>query len=68
MSEPAARPDYTRLLAGGFDLRGRAAFVPGGYGGIGEAAQVELTGEQAGVVGAFRRAIAHPFSPSAGRR
>jgi gluconate 5-dehydrogenase len=37
MSEPAARPDYARLLAGGFDLRGRAAFVPGGYGGIGEA-------------------------------
>ncbi len=38
MSDAApARPDYARLLAGGFDLRGRVAFVPGGYGGIGEA-------------------------------
>jgi len=38
MSETASsRPDYARLLAGGFDLGGRVAFVPGGYGGIGEA-------------------------------
>jgi len=37
MSKPAARPDYPRLLAGQSDLRGRTAFVPGGYGGIGEA-------------------------------
>jgi len=31
------RPDYARLLAGQASLRGRVAFVPGGYGGIGEA-------------------------------
>jgi gluconate 5-dehydrogenase len=38
MSDSAPeRPDYARLLAGQFDLRGRAAFIPGGYGGIGEA-------------------------------
>jgi NAD(P)-dependent dehydrogenase (short-subunit alcohol dehydrogenase family) len=37
MSTAAPRPDFTRLLAGQFDLRGRTAFVPGGYGGIGEA-------------------------------
>ena len=36
-NDASTRPDYARLLAGGFDLGGRAAFVPGGYGGIGEA-------------------------------
>ena len=34
---PAARPDYARLLAGQASLRGRTALVAGGYGGIGEA-------------------------------
>ncbi|MEO8154437.1 MAG: SDR family oxidoreductase [Rhizobacter sp.] len=29
--------DFTQSLAGLFDLRGRVAYVPGGYGGIGEA-------------------------------
>jgi len=29
--------DFTQSLAGLFDLRGRGAYVPGGYGGIGEA-------------------------------
>jgi len=33
----APGPDYPRLLAGASSLRGRTAFVPGGYGGIGEA-------------------------------
>lgn len=38
MTDAAAeRPDYARLLAGQSDLTGRVAFVPGGYGGIGEA-------------------------------
>jgi NAD(P)-dependent dehydrogenase (short-subunit alcohol dehydrogenase family) len=31
------QPDFTAALAGLFDLRGKTAYVPGGYGGIGEA-------------------------------
>ncbi|MEO7499584.1 MAG: SDR family NAD(P)-dependent oxidoreductase, partial [Casimicrobiaceae bacterium] len=31
------RVDFARELAGQFDLSGQAAFLPGGYGGIGEA-------------------------------
>jgi hypothetical protein len=31
------RIDFTAALSGLFDLRGKAAYVPGGYGGIGEA-------------------------------
>lgn len=31
------RIDFTQALAGQFDLTGRVAYVPGGYGGIGEA-------------------------------
>ncbi|MEP7303403.1 MAG: SDR family oxidoreductase [Caldimonas sp.] len=34
---PSERPDYASLLADPAGLRGRVAFVPGGYGGIGEA-------------------------------
>src|SRR3954462_9629934 len=47
------RPDYARLLAGAFDLRGRTAFVPGGYGGIGEAIAwgLALAGAQVAVAG-----------------
>ena len=42
MNEPetpaiAPRIDFARELAGLFDLRGQVAFLPGGYGGIGEA-------------------------------
>jgi NAD(P)-dependent dehydrogenase (short-subunit alcohol dehydrogenase family) len=38
MSEPITpRIDFQRELTGLFDLRGRVAYVPGGYGGIGEA-------------------------------
>jgi NAD(P)-dependent dehydrogenase (short-subunit alcohol dehydrogenase family) len=37
MAAPSTRLDETRPPAGGFDLRGRSAFVPGGYGGIGAA-------------------------------
>lgn len=38
MSNTADIPaDFTQSLAGLFDLRGRVAYVPGGYGGIGEA-------------------------------
>ena len=29
--------DYTQALAGLFNLRGKTAYIPGGYGGIGEA-------------------------------
>ena len=48
-----ARPDYARLLAGHADLRGRAAFVPGGYGGIGEAIAwgLALAGARVAVAG-----------------
>ena len=31
------RIDFTAALSGLFDLSGKAAYVPGGYGGIGEA-------------------------------
>ena len=31
------RNDFTAALSGLFDLRGKTAYVPGGYGGIGEA-------------------------------
>ena len=34
---PSERPDYATLLADPAGVRGRVAFVPGGYGGIGEA-------------------------------
>ncbi|MEO8080401.1 MAG: SDR family oxidoreductase [Caldimonas sp.] len=37
MNASAAPRDYARLLAGQASLAGRVAFVPGGYGGIGEA-------------------------------
>src|SRR4051812_8755206 len=57
MSETApAPPDDARLLAGGFDLRGRAAFVPGGYGGIGEAIAWGLAAAGARVAVAGRSA------------
>ena len=53
MNTAAARPDYARLLAGQFDLRGRTAFVPGGYGGIGEAIAwgLALAGARVAVAG-----------------
>ncbi len=53
-SEPAStRPDYTRRLAGRASLAGRAAFVPGGYGGIGEAIAwgLALAGARVAVAG-----------------
>jgi gluconate 5-dehydrogenase len=48
-----ARPDYARLLAGRADLGGRAAFVAGGYGGIGEAIAwgLALAGARVAVAG-----------------
>ena len=39
--------DFVRALAGTFDVAGKVAYVPGGYGGIGEAiawATKNLTG------------------------
>ncbi len=47
------RPDYARLLAGRTSLSGRAAFVPGGYGGIGEAIAwgLALAGARVAVAG-----------------
>src|SRR5689334_15636645 len=54
MSDPAsAPPDDVRMLAGGADLRERAAFVPGGYGGIGAAIArgLALAGARVAVAG-----------------
>ena len=53
MSEPIARPDYARLLAGKSSLVGRTAFVPGGYGGIGAAIAwgLALAGARVAVAG-----------------
>jgi len=52
--DPAPRPDYARLLAGQSSLAGRVAFVPGGYGGIGEAIAWGLALAGAGVAVAGR--------------
>ena len=53
MSEPSVPPDYARLLAGQASLAGRAAFVPGGYGGIGAAIAWGLALAGARVAGRF---------------
>jgi gluconate 5-dehydrogenase len=50
------RIDFTRELAGFHDLRGQAAFVPGGYGGIGEAIAWTLAMAGASVMIAGRSA------------
>lgn len=56
------RIDFGRELAGLFDLRGQAAYIPGGYGGIGEAiawglalagARVAVSGRDAAKAEAF---------------
>jgi len=61
------RPDYARLLAGQASLAGRVAFVPGGYGGIGEAiawglalagARVAVAGRDAGKAEALAGTLA----------
>src|SRR5688572_2870513 len=54
MSDAASsRPDYARLLSDQTSLRGRSAFVPGGYGGIGEAIAwgLALAGARVAVAG-----------------
>ena len=54
MAEDApSRPDYARLLASQASLAGRVAFVPGGYGGIGEAIAwgLALAGAKVAVAG-----------------
>jgi len=50
---PSPRPDYARLLADQASLRGRTAFVAGGYGGIGEAIAwgLALAGARVAVAG-----------------
>ena len=68
MHETASdRPDYARLLAGQASLAGRVAFVPGGYGGIGEAiawglalagARVAVAGRDAGKAEALAGTLA----------
>jgi NAD(P)-dependent dehydrogenase (short-subunit alcohol dehydrogenase family) len=52
-NDASTRPDYARLLSGAADLRGRVAFVPGGYGGIGEAIAwgLSLAGARVAVAG-----------------
>jgi gluconate 5-dehydrogenase len=49
----AVAPDYATLLAGRSSLEGRIAFVPGGYGGIGEAIAWGLcmAGARVGIAG-----------------
>jgi gluconate 5-dehydrogenase len=49
----APRIDFARVLAGSFRLDGQVAFVPGGYGGIGEAVcwSLALAGARPVVVG-----------------
>lgn len=37
MADITPRIDFTRELSGLFDLRGKVVYIPGGYGGIGEA-------------------------------
>ena len=37
MNSITPKTDFTRELAGQFDLHGKVALIPGGYGGIGEA-------------------------------
>jgi len=53
MSDASATPDYTQVLAGLFDLRGRVAYIAGGYGGIGEAIAwgLALAGARVAVAG-----------------
>jgi len=47
------KADYRQTLTGLFDLRGRVAFVPGGYGGIGEAISwgLALAGARVAIAG-----------------
>ena len=49
----APRIDFARVLAGSFRLDGQVAFVPGGYGGIGEAVcwSLALAGARPVIVG-----------------
>ncbi|MES2511400.1 MAG: SDR family oxidoreductase [Pseudomonadota bacterium] len=52
MTNPS-RIDFTAALGGQFDLRGKTAYVPGGYGGIGEAVAwgLAVAGAQVAVSG-----------------
>src|SRR5206468_11176095 len=47
------KADYRQTLTGLFDLHGRVAFVPGGYGGIGEAISwgLALAGARVAIAG-----------------
>ena len=60
------RIDFQRQLSGLFDLKGKTAYVPGGYGGIGEAvawalalagAKVAVSGRDAGKAEALAHAL-----------
>ena len=60
------RVDFQRELSGLFDLKGKTAYVPGGYGGIGEAiawslalagAKVAVSGRDAGKAEALAQAL-----------
>lgn len=53
MADITPRINFTRELAGLFDLKGKTAYVPGGYGGIGEAIAwaLAMAGARGGGVG-----------------
>ncbi|MDM0035442.1 SDR family oxidoreductase [Variovorax sp. J22P271] len=53
MDAPTPRIDFARALAGQFSLAGKVAFIPGGYGGIGEAIAwaMALAGARVAVAG-----------------
>src|SRR5436190_13185176 len=57
MNEPVTpQVDFTAELAGLFDLRGKVAYVPGGYGGLGEAIAWGLAQRGARVMVSGRKA------------
>jgi NAD(P)-dependent dehydrogenase (short-subunit alcohol dehydrogenase family) len=72
MTDITPRIDFPTELSGLFDLKGRRAYVPGGYGGIGEAiswalamagAEVAVSGRDAGKA----EALAAQISAAGGR-
>ena len=61
MAEITPRIDFQKELSGQFSLKGRTAYVPGGYGGIGEAIAWGLARRGATVVIAGRSGVKPKF-------